>query len=263
MNRLHDLIYEVRKHGLYMDEAYKRANAAAFHGLEEYVLRLCERAVAFDFGDAENLRNIMGKNQRAQRLPYPVIWSEFELATQSGGSAIAAALMQEIEDHDLGMVYSALCFVRTLGAWQKWMLIADCTITEDSEGYWIESRGDEKLDDTGLGMMTLVFRGIEVINCVNVKCVETSPTPMQRRKAARRKVPIVSTWTLHLKTERPESRPQGGTHASPRIHLRRGHIRQFAPGRKTWVQPCVVRGKGPGMVVKDYQLGTAAGAPQP
>ena len=49
----------------------------------------------------------------------------------------------------------------------------------------------------------------------------------------------------------------GGTHASPRVHLRRGHIRKIADGRTVWVQACVVGSKH-GMVLKDYKLRSAA-----
>ncbi len=50
----------------------------------------------------------------------------------------------------------------------------------------------------------------------------------------------------------------GGTHASPRLHLRRGHPRQYAPGKYCWVQPCVVGNKAAGMVHKDYAIKHAA-----
>lgn len=40
----------------------------------------------------------------------------------------------------------------------------------------------------------------------------------------------------------------GGTHASPRPHLRRGHIRRYDPIDKTkwvWIEPCFVNGEQP------------------
>jgi len=45
-----------------------------------------------------------------------------------------------------------------------------------------------------------------------------------------------------------------GTHASPALHLRRGHARQYSPGLYTWVQPCIVGNKKDGLVHKDYAV---------
>ena len=50
-----------------------------------------------------------------------------------------------------------------------------------------------------------------------------------------------------------------GHHRSPREHLRRGHIRRLADGRRIWVNAAIVgAGKGVGVVSKDYALRHAA-----
>lgn len=46
----------------------------------------------------------------------------------------------------------------------------------------------------------------------------------------------------------------GGTHASPRWHMRMGHWRTYRDGRKVWVRPCEVGDKTRGGVVKDYRV---------
>lgn len=43
----------------------------------------------------------------------------------------------------------------------------------------------------------------------------------------------------------------GGTHVSPRVHLRRGHIRKL-PKKNIWVNACVVGDKSKGEITKDY-----------
>jgi len=48
--------------------------------------------------------------------------------------------------------------------------------------------------------------------------------------------------------------PQGGSHASPRWHLRRGHWRQLADGRRVFVRQCEVGDPTRGGVVKDYTV---------
>ena len=50
----------------------------------------------------------------------------------------------------------------------------------------------------------------------------------------------------------PASEPQGGTHASPRWHVRRGHWRQLADGRRVFVRACEVGDPERGGVIKDY-----------
>ena len=48
--------------------------------------------------------------------------------------------------------------------------------------------------------------------------------------------------------------PQGGSHASPRWHLRRSHWRQLADGRRVFVRQCEVGDATRGGVVKDYTV---------
>jgi hypothetical protein len=45
-----------------------------------------------------------------------------------------------------------------------------------------------------------------------------------------------------------------GTHASPRWHVRRGHWRQLADGRRIFVRECEVGDPSRGGVLKDYRL---------
>ena len=54
--------------------------------------------------------------------------------------------------------------------------------------------------------------------------------------------------------ERRPSEELGGTHASPRTHLRRGHIRRLRWGPKVWVNSCVVNPGAIGGVNKDYAV---------
>lgn len=49
-----------------------------------------------------------------------------------------------------------------------------------------------------------------------------------------------------------------GAHASPRWHIRRGHWRQVADGRRVFVRECEIGDVSRGGVVKDYRLAAAA-----
>jgi len=48
---------------------------------------------------------------------------------------------------------------------------------------------------------------------------------------------------------------RGGTHASPRWHIRRGHWRTLGDGRRVFVRECEVGDQSRGAVLKDYRMG--------
>lgn len=78
-----------------------------------------------------------------------------------------------------------------------------------------------------------------------------------RRKAAEGKPPSYSWRTVVVPSMLRERAINGGTHASPRLHERRGHWRTIANGRKVWVRDCLVGDPDRGVVEKDYRVGNA------
>lgn len=118
--------------------------------------------------------------------------------------------------------------------------------------------------DASIGGFTLeqvsassMLAGLAVLNCSNIVTRRHDPDPkLQKARAKRGKQPLFSYHTLEIdpQASREAGVDQGGTHASPRVHLRRGHIRKFAPGKWCWVRETIVRGITPGMVHKDYAL---------
>jgi len=93
------------------------------------------------------------------------------------------------------------------------------------------------------------------VNCSNVKQREHKP-PKLKNESRKRKglTPLFSYWTLELSDKQEKGLHLGGTHASPRVHLRRGHIRRLESGKHIWVNAHVVGNKENGMVHKDYRL---------
>lgn len=76
-----------------------------------------------------------------------------------------------------------------------------------------------------------------------------------RRRKIRGKAPLYTYKTLVIgEPKKHQSGAGGGTHASPRTHLRRGYYRTSKKGVRHWVQACVVKGETPGIVHKDYQV---------
>jgi hypothetical protein len=85
---------------------------------------------------------------------------------------------------------------------------------------------------------------------------------LNKMRRARGKAPLFTYKTLVIGKKKRKSQHLGGTHASPRSHLRRGHYRTSSKGVRYWVQPCMVKGETDGFVHKDYVVeGAADGHP--
>jgi hypothetical protein len=73
-------------------------------------------------------------------------------------------------------------------------------------------------------------------------------------RRARGMAPLFTYKVLTIGGLKRKSRHLGGTHASPRSHLRRGYYRTSRHGVRHWVQPCMVKGGTEGFVHKDYRV---------
>ena len=69
-----------------------------------------------------------------------------------------------------------------------------------------------------------------------------------------RPVPMYDWTTIEIEPPKPKSAPQGGTHASPRQHDRRGHFRTLKSGKKVWVRQTVVGDPTKGRRFADYVI---------
>jgi hypothetical protein len=82
-------------------------------------------------------------------------------------------------------------------------------------------------------------------------------THINRKRKAKGKAAISFDWTtIEIGPKQEKSAPQGGTHASPRLHDRRGHWRKHPSGRAVWVKPCKVGDPSLGVVFHDYKVKT-------
>lgn len=87
--------------------------------------------------------------------------------------------------------------------------------------------------------------------------LSSQATEVQRRtfrdaSVARPDAPAGDAYhAVTVKTTRHDA-PLTGTHASPRLHWRRGHIRRLAPERTTWVRPTLVGYEDRGTIIHDY-----------
>lgn len=97
---------------------------------------------------------------------------------------------------------------------------------------------------------------LEALSCTNVEITTHQPaSPKNAQRIKSHKLPIYETKVLTIKASKSQSSSTGnnGTHASPRQHLRRGHIRRLETGN-IWVNSCVVGSKENGVIDKQYKV---------
>jgi hypothetical protein len=104
--------------------------------------------------------------------------------------------------------------------------------------------------------VTAAVEFMMTINCENVKRDRVeAPAKLNKKRAASGKVPMFSYWILDVFKEQFAAQPaQGGAHASPRFHFRRGHIRRLASGKTTYVRHTTVGRAEHGVVDKKYKM---------
>lgn len=101
-----------------------------------------------------------------------------------------------------------------------------------------------------------VLQFIAALSCNNVSKTISSPNQKINKKRSKSGKQPFYTYHELLVQSQSESSDCGGTHASPRVHIRRGHIRRLPKGN-IWVNACVVGNKELGIVEKHYRLEAA------
>lgn len=95
--------------------------------------------------------------------------------------------------------------------------------------------------------------------CDNVtpKKVHTVSEEAARIAKLRGKPRPYDYWVLDVymsDTQESYEGGSGGSHASPRFHVRRGHIRRYQTGKTTWVRQCAVGTPELGVIEKTYRV---------
>lgn len=247
MNSLRNLLDCVEKKQVGVStEAFH--NGAAFSAIRRS-FELAENAMCFDFGD-------MTGNHGAKvflelfKLPFPTVWCEF---TQEEPEGVRIGFLIHEEHPREWWLVSA--FFRLNGNWVIWN--NGVAVLDEKQRpatlYW--KSPDAKTNEQTTFAFDAAAWGFCAVNCANViRRKVDAGAKLQKARAKRGKKPLFSYWVLELSGAESGGHRGGGTHASPRLHLRRGHPRQYAPNKWTWVQPCAVGNKALGMVHKDYRL---------
>jgi hypothetical protein len=135
------------------------------------------------------------------------------------------------------------------------LLPAGCSMLESYLGR--EEAESVGVDDVA-GEVAVLLELLEALSCKNVEQSVLQPaSPKNAQRIKSHKLPIYETKFLTIKasTSKTESNKTGfaSSHASPRQHLRRGHIRRLESGN-IWVNSCVVGDSEKGVINKQYRV---------
>lgn len=121
---------------------------------------------------------------------------------------------------------------------------------------------DEPLRKTVMEYATAALGALWSLMAKGVETTEEPASPKLDRKNAGKGLPKTSPYVkvrINEPTRTYHPGNLGGTHASPRPHWRRGHLRKLGDGRDTYVRPTLVGGEsgsycGPGLRMYKCEL---------
>lgn len=212
------------------------------------VWRFADQA-QFDSDDVDALARRLAAGP--QRLPHPE--TIFELADRS---RTVRSQIVYARQRDAGIEAVWLALWRNPRRWtdiHAHVRIADGGIAEFAINPALRDAG--LAEQSGQAAAAIVWRGLAILASA-ASISERQIAPIKRKPFAR---DGVRGWTWHQVAIDPArlratSEPLGGSHASPRWHLRRGHWRQLPDGRRIFVRQCEVGDPAHGGVVKDYAV---------
>jgi hypothetical protein len=248
-NSLREVI-ENAEAGKLMDATQKMRGRPSMW-LEDLAKGGAERAVCFDIGEIGRYWEYKIVEELVM-LPYPVCWFEcvrenHQLSDQVMRAAFLAVQRGAPSDFDLHL------FVRGNPV-HRWGLGRSVRVVDGCLPYTCAASGSAT-SEKDFNKAVLAF--LSALNCINVQktCVERDKK-LKLARSRRGKKPLFSTWVLNVDLDQnPDRGPHlGGTHSSPRLHIREGHPRRNKLGGWCWVRPHLVGRKELGVVDKSYAV---------
>ena len=104
-----------------------------------------------------------------------------------------------------------------------------------------------------MALLSVISRLADATTKTGYQPTAKANSPTNKRRIAKGKLPLSYDWhTVVIEPSPPKTEHQGGTHASPRQHTRRGHWRTVGD-KVVWVRDCIVGDASLGSVFKDYK----------
>lgn len=239
---LHDLIESVNKKE---SLCVHPVSTEDYNNIINAFTKFAPQAICFDMGDVDEMPTIAPVYEMVKE-PFPTCWFECNFIHTDGTQIILGMLVIVEEKAQI------ICFRYKHKQWcVRGVIVVDSLSTYKNFG--IFPPVDEITKELRQHKIVL-STFLSALNCKNVKRVEHKPdTKLQKARSKKGKLPLFSHWTLVIKIPDKSQSPSAtkGSKSSPRVHLRRGHPRQYSPGKWTWVQPSMVGGNK-GIITKDY-----------
>lgn len=221
----------------------------------EFLREKVASAVNFDCGDVDEIPRAKGGEWADARAPFPTTLLQFA-TPNSPVKSHALILWYEADNGGVSIIAA-----ERLREGHEWRTTLPFRVTRKDDGsFHFEEYGYNDTHEASTQFFAMALNLFYVLGCSNVATVDNAvPAALNKKRAKAGKFPVVEhkTLVIRLDAQRNANKDQGGTHASPRVHLRRGHVRKMESGRRVWVQACVVGSKH-GMVLKDYKISTAS-----
>lgn len=259
-------------------DLFKLASTIDDEASRQTLLMLCDLisdAQHFKIPDNGRIFNdrLKGLKGEILHLPFPTITLSFKntvvIAFEDGVDKIIVVGIYEIDGRWFPCPYSVTIDIN----WDN--IDATCELYEDlsnSDNKFVVRAGMKPIFPYIIGKTTEdrskdhrriashysinVLEFCEAFSCSNVEVAVLTPAPKEsvnEKRMRKNKLPIYEMKVLTVKVPNvnKEHIDSGRTHASPRQHLRRGHIRMLNE-KKIWVNSCVV-GKY-GKIDKTYKV---------
>jgi hypothetical protein len=260
--------------------------------MKGYLDRIRERAVYFVVDHfavqvpTEELEEMDVFPEGFTRPPFEVVVLAFDALNTAGTTTPTLIFIDSHPDNKAATFYYSTCYGGK--GWAVpvlfWGILFDGSIFrpapegEEANGKWQtyftpqyilndevdnlrarENMTVERFIDSAIGFSIKIFMNYlcfcNILHNFHTTFEDNAPHKGQNKiRRALGKGPLFSYKMLTIGKKKPKSRRLGGTHASPRSHLRRGYYRTSRNGVRHWVQPCMVKGETDGFVHKDYKV---------
>lgn len=211
-------------------------------------------AICFDIGQKQQLIG-MRMLPELFKLPYETCWFEGDRIAPDSDSQKAGFFCFNGED---GSVVTQIYAKSPISKQWVFLFYVESLFNKSSDQITsLCVPSDDMAQMLCTDLMGWLVAFLSALNCINIRRVKHSPDQaLQKARCKRGKKPLFETWTLEIDLSKSDKETVGfgGAHASPRVHLRRGHARQHREGHWCWVQPCIVGNKDEGMIHKDYSV---------
>ena len=248
MINLHDLIDNLLQEKVYSPD-FNKPISKKIKNVSDWVLSKCYEAVCFDLGDINGLQTFKIIPELF-KIPYPVTWLE----TKTVDNGIMGFLATEVGEN--------LWHIALLNKYKRiaWQLVYVLEISIENNELKCVGIANGQENETkkeaflyAHQMISCFASILMAINCSNVKQVKNDPPKfLNLKRQKKNKTPLFSYYTLEIPGAEAKPESTKGFHSSPRLHLRRGHIRQCFSGKYVWVQACLVGNKELGQIEKNY-----------